>query len=427
MAEKSDSTPRLRTASAPESRSESPGGRGAEGRVGASIKLPDLAGRTPSQLQMNKTPANRYNLLPPLDQTGVAATPYLLNKVQQMIDKFQRSEQERDLLGQGPDRSKDLSQTPVTYENIGQKIQELEQIISQLNENVLDRTRGKQTKKSRQKEGRKSSDRTSEGNSTEGDSSEDNEESSDGESNYRYDDDPTGGGDPSGNRNSWQGSREGSVMEPGLHEMFRFLQVPIGNIITKDKRDKPETVDENFKFLNQVNKKTVAAALDASLGKYAETITDSINQWKTALQSDLITQMEQKVNRRVKARVQAELSGEKARIDRLESNEKLLTQFSTQKKDSLGVNRSYPSQNANEAAVRQATTALSAKVKIIERDILFSTSPYNFCMAVSVESKDIARGGEERLERPASSRPGRRSPREEERRWRQEQAGGLGA
>jgi len=44
--------------------------------------------------------------------------------------------------------------------------------------------------------------------------------------------------------------------------MFRYLQVPISNLNTKDKRDKPEAVDENFRYLNKVNKKTVAAALD---------------------------------------------------------------------------------------------------------------------------------------------------------------------
>jgi len=384
-----DSTPRLRTASAPGSRSDSPG-RGAEGGVvvGASAKLPVLASQ---DLQMTKTPANRYSLLPPLDQSGVALTPDIIGKVQQVIDKFQRMEQERDRLGRGRDRSKDLSQGPVTLENIGEKIQQLDQIITQMNENVLARSQGKPTKQSRQKEGRTSSARTSEGNSTEEEGSEGDEESSEAE--YGYDDDPTGGGNggPSGNRNSWQNSKEGSVMEPGLHEMFRYLQVPISNLNSKDKRDKPETVDENFRFLNQVNKKTVAAALDASLGKYAETVTESIEQWKAAMQADLMNQMEMKVNRQVRARVQHELSGEKARIDRLESNEKLLTQSSTQKKDSLRVNKVYPSVPADEAAVRQATTALSAKVKIIERDVLFSTSPYNFCMAVAVESKDIVR------------------------------------
>ena len=127
-----DSTPRLRTASAPGSRSDSPGGGGAEGgMLGASAKLPMVAGQ---ELQMTKTPANRYSLLPPLDQSGVALTPDLTGKVQQLVDKFQRMEQIRDRLGRGRDRSKDLSQGPVTGENLGQKVQELEQIFDQLNE-----------------------------------------------------------------------------------------------------------------------------------------------------------------------------------------------------------------------------------------------------------------------------------------------------
>ena len=80
--------------------------------LGASAKLPVTAGQNTPQPQMTKTPANRYSLLPPLDQSGVALTPDLIGKVQQVIEKFQRMERDRDLLGRTQDRSKELAQDP---------------------------------------------------------------------------------------------------------------------------------------------------------------------------------------------------------------------------------------------------------------------------------------------------------------------------
>ena len=116
--------------------------------------------------------------------------------------------------------------------------------------------------------------------------------------------------------------------------------------------------------------------MEASLGKNANKVEDALLKWRDALKEDVLKEMEKRVWK-VRLRVAAELSEEKAQTDRLGENGRLTTRSGTEKKDGLRVNRFYPSLDADNDNVHQASVALAAKVKLIERGTLFIKEPYN--------------------------------------------------
>jgi hypothetical protein len=77
------------------------------------------------------------------------------------------------------------------------------------------------------------------------------------------------------------------------------------------------------------------------------------------------------------------------RLARLEENERLTSRVSTEKKDQIFPNLTYPDRDADEELVRRANVALQASIKSVERRVVYLKDPYNWIMWVALEANKV--------------------------------------
>ncbi len=80
----------------------------------------------------------------------------------------------------------------------------------------------------------------------------------------------------------------------------------------------------------------------------------------------------------------------KSRLERLEENEKLTNRITTEKKDSITPNASYPVVGAEEDLVRKGNLVLTASMKVVEKKVTFDKEPYNYILHLCLESNKVA-------------------------------------
>jgi hypothetical protein len=97
--------------------------------------------------------------------------------------------------------------------------------------------------------------------------------------------------------------------------------------------------------------------------------------------------------RRERRQVRTELESAKnlmARVARLEENERLTSRVTTEKKDEVLPNITYAMEDADEDLFRKATISLAAFMKIIEKKYVYEKDPYNWVMAMAMDSNKVA-------------------------------------
>ena len=212
------------------------------------------------------------------------------------------------------------------------------------------------------------------------------------------------GGEPMSNPSGEQ-SDESVVdldRQPGLYQNLKHLAKPVKLLSAPARRDTAETRTRIAQHLNQITPANVKQALDYEFQGIASNIqtnvTDTIREKVTELDTEMRRELQEirrekellRYERQIARREMEAAKHLMVRVERLEENEKLSSRVSTEKKDGIFPNLTYPSIDADEDLVRKSVIALAAAVKVIERQHTYERDPYNFILFVALEANKVA-------------------------------------
>ena len=172
---------------------------------------------------------------------------------------------------------------------------------------------------------------------------------------------------------------------PGLHQMFKRLAKPIAVLNDPERRDLPEERERVQEHLAEVTPSNVRRALLTSLLATEENLRDYVLDAVMEIREASKRELEE-----VQLAFYEDRHRLKSRLKRLEENEKLSNRITTEKKDSVKPNPSYPTIPASEDLVRKAALVMAANIRIVERKITFDKEPFNFLYHLCLESNKVA-------------------------------------
>ncbi len=178
---------------------------------------------------------------------------------------------------------------------------------------------------------------------------------------------------------------------PGLHQMFKHLSKPIKVISDPNKRDDPDYRRRIDKHLNKITPLNIKNNLDHDLLGMASTIQDSLENNLTSVHNELYRELN--AARRERERAEINNAKNQALVDcvaRLEENERLSNRISTEKRDEIKPNLTYPVTPANEECVRRSRIAMLSQMKINEKSCSYDTDAYNYLLCLVLESNKVA-------------------------------------
>ncbi len=179
--------------------------------------------------------------------------------------------------------------------------------------------------------------------------------------------------------------------EPGLHQVLKHIVKPIKVVSDPNKRDKPEYRRNIDKHLQKITPSNVKSNLDHEFLHMASAIQESVEENISNVHNELYREMQKLRHEREQARLDAASAQSiLERLKKLEENEKLSNRISTEKRDELKPNLSYPILPANDDNVRKARMAMINQMKINERKLNFESDPYNYILCLASESNKVA-------------------------------------
>ena len=178
---------------------------------------------------------------------------------------------------------------------------------------------------------------------------------------------------------------------PGLHQVFKRIAKPVKILADPNKVNNPRQRESLQRNLDKVTPSYVRTNLDHDLQGLAGDIQENIEENVRELENELKKELAEV--RRERRQVRTELESAKnlmARVARLEENERLTSRVTTEKKDEVLPNVTYAMEDADEDLFRKATISLAAFMKIIEKKYVYEKDPYNWVMAMAMDSNKVA-------------------------------------
>ena len=189
---------------------------------------------------------------------------------------------------------------------------------------------------------------------------------------------------------------------PGLYQNFKHLAKPVELLNNPKTRDRPGTRTRVKQHLNKVTPMAVQQAIDYEFQGIASSIENavatSVKDQVRALDLQLRKELEEVRREKELLRYERQMARREMesarhlmnRVERLEENERISSRVSTEKKDGIFPNLTYPDFDADEDLVRKSVIALAAAIKVIERQNTYEKDPYNFILFVALEANKVA-------------------------------------
>lgn len=174
-------------------------------------------------------------------------------------------------------------------------------------------------------------------------------------------------------------------LTPGLHQMFKHLVKPIAVLNDPDKRELDEERERVVEHIAEITPNNVRQALNASLLATEEGLREYVLEAVMDIRERSRLELDE-----VRNSFHHERKLLKTRLERLEENEKLTNRITTEKKDSITPNASYPVVGAEEDLVRKGNLVLTASMKVVEKKVTFDKEPYNYILHLCLESNKVA-------------------------------------
>ncbi len=143
-------------------------------------------------------------------------------------------------------------------------------------------------------------------------------------------------------------------LTPGLHQMFKHLVKPIAVLNDPDKRELDEERERVVEHIAEITPNNVRQALNASLLATEEGLREYVLEAVMDIRERSRLELDE-----VRNSFHHERKLLKTRLERLEENEKLTNRITTEKKDSITPNASYPVEGAEEDLVRKGNLVLT--------------------------------------------------------------------